>query len=142
MKTMFNLLLFTKYIVLILAGCTLVFATTSFVSAEDCVLYVSVKERCFPGRPLWQAVITSTSQDNNKKYINITDRSGDCAVILPKASGYSVEINAGGYTTTTLATKNHCMAIQATLHFYMFLLGTTACPVYMPPPRLPSLQAK
>ncbi len=137
MKTIFNLLFFTKYTVSILVGCTLLFATTSYVVAEDCVLYVGVQERCFPGRPLSQAVITSTSQDNNNKYINITDIFGNCAVILPEAIGYSVEIKAGGYTTTTLIIKNHCKAIQATLDFYMFLAGTTACPVYVLPPRTP-----
>jgi hypothetical protein len=139
MKTIFNLLFFTKYILSILVGCTLLFATTSFVAAEDCVLYVSVQERCFPGRPLLQAVITSTNQDNNNKYIDITDRSGNCAIILPEARGYSVEIKAGGYTTMTLTTKNHCKAIQAMLHFYMFLAGTTACPLYVQPPRLPDI---
>jgi len=140
MKTIFNLLFFTKYILSILVGCTLLFAATSFVAAEDCVLYVSVKERCFPGRPLPHAVITSTNQDNNKKYINITDISGECAVILPEARGYSVEIKARGYTTTTLTTMNHCNDIQATLEFYIFLAGTTACPVYVRPPRLPDFR--
>ncbi len=137
MKTIFNLLFFTKYLLSILVGCTLLFATTSFVAAEDCVLYVGVQERCFPGRPLPQAVITSTNQDNNNKYINITDIFGNCAVILPEASSYVVEVKADGYTTTTLTTKNHCTAIQATLDFYLFLAGTTACPVYVLPPRLP-----
>ena len=125
------------YYLSIFVGCTLLFATTSLVAAEDCVLYVGVQERCFPWRPLSQAVITSTNQDNNNKFINITDRSGNCAVILPEARGYSVEIKAGGYTTTTLTTRNHCKAVQATLDFYMFLAGTTACPVYVQPPRLP-----
>jgi len=128
------------YILSILAGCTMLFTTTNFVAAEDCMLYVSVNERCFPGRPISQAVITSTSEDDNKKYSNITDGSGNCAVILPAASGYSVETKANGYATTTLVTKKHCEAVQATLNFYMYLAGASACPVYVQPPRQPDTQ--
>jgi ribosomal protein L28 len=107
------------------------------VVIQECELYISVQQRCFPGLCLQGANITASDRQKKQVFFDVTNIQGSRRIVLPDNEEYSIRVSADGYKPETIKVKNLCQQRDPLLLFYLFPAETTVCPPKVLPQRQP-----
>jgi hypothetical protein len=68
------------------------------VVIQECELYISVQQRCFPGASLAGATISVFNPLGKPVFNDVTNIQGSRRVVMPDNEEYTVQITADGYS--------------------------------------------
>ncbi|MEI6208167.1 MAG: hypothetical protein WCP20_15410 [Desulfuromonadales bacterium] len=107
------------------------------VMAQDCELYISVQQRCFPGIVLSGAFISATNRAGQVVFTDITNMQGCRRIVLSGNDEYTIKITTGIYAPEIQKIKDLCLKVEPQLMFFLFPAGVVECPAMMIPIRQP-----
>ena len=94
---------------------------------QYCELYISVQQRCHPGFPLANVLITATNEAGQLLAVDVTNLQGSRRIVLPGNDEFSIHVVTDGYRPETLKIKNLCLKSAPLLLFYLYFTGMESC---------------
>ncbi len=108
------------------------------VLIQECELYITVQQRCFPGLCLPGATISASDRQKKQVFTDVTNIQGSRRIVLSGNEEYSIRVSADGYSPETVIVRNLCQQMEPLLLFFLFPADTTACPPMVLPQRHPA----
>jgi ribosomal protein L28 len=105
------------------------------VVTQECELYISVQQRCFPGLSLPGANISASDRLKKQVFFDVTNIQGSRRIVLPDNEEYSIRVSADGFSPETIKVRNLCQQLDPLLLFFLFPEDTTVCPPMVLPKR-------
>ncbi len=103
------------------------------VVIQECELYISVQQRCFPGLCLQGANITASDRQKKLVFFDVTNIQGSRRIVLPGNEEYSIRVSADGYSPETIKVRNLCQQVVPHRVFYLFPADSSVCtPMVLP----------
>lgn len=97
------------------------------VTAQYCELYISVQQRCHPGSPLANVLITASNETGQLSAVDTTNLQGSRRIVLPGNDEFSIQVVTDGYRPETRKIKNLCLKSAPHLIFYLFFADMESC---------------
>jgi ribosomal protein L28 len=105
------------------------------VVIQDCELYITVQQRCFPGLCMPGANISASDRQKKQVFFDVTNIQGSRRIVLSGNEEYSIRVSADGYSPETIKVRNLCQQRDPLLLFFLFPANATTCPPMVLPQR-------
>ncbi|MDA8431146.1 MAG: carboxypeptidase-like regulatory domain-containing protein [Geobacteraceae bacterium] len=103
--------------------------------AQECEVYISVQQRCFPNAALPGATISVSNQLKKPVFSDVTNIQGSRRIVVPGNEEYTIKITADGYSPDTKTIRNACPQPAPVRMFFLFPAGSSSCPPIVLPKR-------
>jgi ribosomal protein L28 len=105
------------------------------VVIQECELYITVQQRCFPGLCIPGANISASDRQKKQVFFDVANIQGSRRIVLSGNEEYSIRVSSDGYRPETIKVKNLCQQLDPLLLFFLFPTDTTVCPPMVLPHR-------